>query len=107
MKRPSKPDPTSSPAASFPDEDWCTLFPTVVEYLADGAFEDGEPRQLSTLGVKFQDGLILVTLSDHELSRGLYRTGATFLDALGAIEGCLVKSTADWRAWKKGGYKKS
>lgn len=106
MRRPVAQAAEASPAAAFPDDDWVTLFPLVVEYLTDDSYEDGSRRAQSTMSLKFQDGMILASINDHDLSRGLYRTGLTVLDAVGAIQSALASGKADWRPWKRGGGKK-
>lgn len=106
MKRPPKDSQGNPGVGDWPDQDWVDCYPCLVEHLSDGAYEDKTARELSSLGVKYQDGLILVSLSDHDLSRGLYRTGRTLGEALGALEKALAGQSADWRPWKRPGGKK-
>jgi len=89
---------------AFPDETWVKGLPLLCEYLSLGAFEDGTPRELSTVTIRYQDGLVLASLSDHEERAGLYRTGESVQLALKALEKALSGGTADWRPW--GGSKK-
>jgi len=84
----------------FPDAAFAKTHPTIAEYLSDDQWEDGTPRELSTLQIKTQDGLVLAVLQDHALSRGLYVVGETVTAALKALEKHASEPTADWRTWK-------
>lgn len=105
MKKPDAATSAAGTSGPFPDADWVKRFPMVCEYLSAAAFDDGTPRQLSSLTLREQDGMVLASISDMELSRGLYRTGATVRDALAALEKALETMTADWRPWKQQGRK--
>jgi hypothetical protein len=109
MRKPQAPAPGEVVAARFPDETWVKSFPFLVEMLVSPCYDDGEMRELSTVTVKWQDNAVLVSVQDHDLSRGLYRVSGSFLGALRAVEKALAEGTADWRAWKvpKGKGKKS
>lgn len=97
-----KPDDTTGPAKGpedFPDPDWVKKYPRLCEYLACEIYEDGQARTPSTLGVKAQDGRVLLTINDKDLRRSLYLSGETFLQAMQALERCLGVGTGDWRSW--------
>lgn len=85
----------------FPDPAFAKQFPTLAEYLGDDRWEDGQPRDLSSIQLKVQDGMVLAVLQDHELSRGLYVVGDSVQAALKALEKHASSPTADWRAWKQ------
>jgi len=93
-------DATFAPV--FPDSDWEELFPLVCDHLSDATYEDGSRRDVSTLSLRCQDGLVLAALNDVDLGRGLYRTGTSVLNAVEALEKALGGATADWRAWNRG-----
>jgi hypothetical protein len=101
MKRPAPVKRDPAEVTPFPDDEWNELFPLLSEHLAHDLFEDGTSRRLSSVSVKAQDGLVLVSLSDVELSRGLYRVGPNVMAALEALEKALADPRADWRPWKK------
>ncbi len=106
MRRPAQAPEEGARNLPFPDEDWVKRFPLLCSYLADVLYDDGTLREASTLSIKHQDGLVLASLSDVDLERGLYRVGPCVRDALVAIEKALASPAADWRPWKKGGSKK-
>jgi len=100
MKRPSNEAAAPGVNDPFPDSDWLKRFPSLCPFLADFYWDDGECREPCSLAIKVQDGLILVSLQDRALERGLYRTGKDVKGALEAIEKALGGGGADWRPWK-------
>lgn len=103
MKRPDTPV-AGAGGGDFPDEKWKTGLPTLVEYMTSEKWDDGKERELSSVAIKFQDGLVLAVLNDPEMRRGLYVTGDTVEKALKALERNASDPKADWRQW--GGNKK-
>jgi hypothetical protein len=107
MKRP---DPATAEApggpAQFPDDRWVKSMPLLCEYLASDAWDDGKPREQSTVSIKCQDGRVLAVLNDLEMRRSLYVSAETVEGALKALEKHLGSSLADWRAWKGPARKK-
>lgn len=101
MKRPSSPAAARGENEPFPDKDWLKRFPTLCAYLGDFFWDDGESRLPCTLSFKAQDGMVLASLSDPDLERGLYRTGNSCLGAVEALEKALTGGSADWRPWKQ------
>jgi len=109
MRKPVPPAPGENVPERFPDESWVKSYPFLVEMLVAPCYEDGEMRELSTVTIKYQDHQVLVSVQDHDLSRGLYRVSSTVAGALKAVEKALAEGTADWRPWKipKGKGRKS
>ena len=101
MKRPDTKEKGTGVNDPFPDADWVKRFPILCQFLADVYYDDGELREPSLLSFKAQDGLVLASLTDKDLERGLYRTGKTCLDAVGALEKSLASGNADWRPWRQ------
>lgn len=105
MKRPEAKTQGTVANLPFPDDDWVKRFPTVCAYMADVVYDDGTVRKPSVVTIREQDSLVLVSLTDHDLERGLYRTGQTVWEAFKALEKAANQPGADWRPWKqqKGG----
>lgn len=105
MKKPTPPVPGEFQPGKFPDDDWEKRFPDLCRFLSDPFYDDGTPRKLAAVTIREQDGRVLVGLTDHDLERGLYRTGTNVRAALESIEKALSNGSADWRPWKqqKGG----
>jgi hypothetical protein len=98
MKKPS----AATAAASGP-ADPGRLFaeaPTLVEYLTIGTWEDGEPRELSTLNIFRQDGHWKLWLNDRACSRFTCVSGATVEDAVHSLEEALAADEVEWRVPK-------
>jgi len=83
-----------------PSTGWIGKVPGIAEYLSATRWEDGTPRQPSTLTLFIEDGRCKVALNDRTLSRSCYATGESFEACIKAIENHLQAADADWRAWK-------
>lgn len=83
----------------WPDLKWKEKYPTLVEYLTQDTWEDKQPRELSTVSIKCQDGRVLVVLSDVDQKRSLYMSGETVEKALQSLERAASGPGGDWRAW--------
>jgi hypothetical protein len=106
MKRP-EPSQAGAPGGvqEFPDEVWRNKLPTVCEYLSHDQWDDGKPRELSTVAIKLVDGRVTAVMNDPELRRSLYVSGPDVLKAMASLERALASPNADWRAWKGVGGK--
>lgn len=87
------PSPTELPAGGS----FAGTYPAVWEYLAMGAWDDGSPRERSTLLIMFQDGLVKLCLTDKALERACWTASDDLDDALAGLEGALAGGTAEWR----------
>jgi hypothetical protein len=107
LRRPTD-GPVAGAAGSWPDDTWTKQLPVLVEYLSATCYDDATPREPAQLTLKLQDGMILASLQDKDLSRGLYRVAGSVLGACKALEKALSEQTADWRPWKtdRGGKRK-
>lgn len=101
MRRPDE-VPSTQPRGKWPDEGWAKKYPLLCEHIGDDSWEDGTPREASTLGVKGEDGRVVVSLNDREAKRSLYRSGESVQEALLALEKALGGTGADWRSWNGG-----
>lgn len=91
-------------AAWLPSQGVLAKCPGLVEYLSLGRYEDGTPRQPSTITVFIESGRVKLSLNDRDVERSAYVTGEGLEDALKTMERHLVEGKADWRSW--GGKKK-
>lgn len=110
MKKPTAavPDqPGGQPV--FADAKWVAALPTVCEYLTHDSWDDGQPREVSTVVIKAQEGRVLACLNDHELRRGLYVSGDDVMAALKGLERAVAGPQPDWRKWggRKEGKKRT
>jgi hypothetical protein len=106
MKRPEIPQDRPGDVGVFPDEKWAKSLPTICAYLLDDSWEDGTSREVSTLGIKVEDGRILLSINDRALSRSLYVSGDGVEQALKSLEKSLSGGGSDWRYWGGKGKKK-
>lgn len=100
MKKPDS-SPVHVPGSSAcVDSAWLKRFPITCSYLCDGTWDDGTPRELSTISINFSQGNPTVGLSDHALQCSLYSTAGSVQDALDALEKVLKAGIGAWRPWK-------
>jgi len=90
----------STSSGACPDEGWKKKYPTIVEYLTCGEWEEGGKRELSNLTVSIGDGCFLLALNDKECHRSLYTQAESLTEGLRLMEGVLAGGKAPWRAWK-------
>jgi len=102
MKRPSKVQEARADQSGHADEGFLKKYPTLSGYLSDGKWDDGQPRQLSTLTWSVQDGLWQAALNDKALKQSMYCTAPTQAEALKLMEKALAEGVEAWRPWKKG-----
>ncbi len=79
--------------------------PELADHLVRAVYDDGTPRQLSTLSLFFED-TPKAALNDRDNHRSLYVSGDTWEECLDALEALLADETGLWRPWKQGGKKK-
>jgi hypothetical protein len=97
-------DPNARWAAVDPD--LAGACPALVEFLTEVRDEEGKPRISSTLLLTAEDGLWKVALTDRAQPGGnfdykLWRSGATVMEALKALDVSLQDGSADWRKFPK------
>jgi len=85
------------------DEDFFEEWPTVWEYLSETRFDDGKPRETSTVLIFVDAERLKVCLSDREANEVAFVSGATFKEAMDALERGLAGGTLDWRPGKRKG----
>lgn len=78
-------------------------FPAVLTELSCVEFEDGQPREPSSLLIFAQDGLLKGMLRDKSNDRVAFVSGCSLEGVLEALERGLVKSDLDWRRDKPAG----
>jgi hypothetical protein len=105
MKRRIQPEGAPGGLPVFPDEAWLKKLPTICEYLADDAWDDGSPRELSTVSIKCVEGRVVAVLNDPEERRSLYVSGESVMKAMESLERALGSPQADWRRWQGSGKK--
>jgi len=106
MKRPDPSQAASIATNGFSDEAWAKKYPSIVEHLVCGAYDDGTPRELSSLTISASDGQLQLALNDKEMRRSLYTSAGTLPEALQLMERALVSGTCPWRPWQGGKRKK-
>jgi len=77
--------------------DAATLCPNVWEYLSSESWDDGSPRQTSTLLIFVEEGLCKVCINDRALQRKAWMTGKTPDAAFVALDAALGAGNIEWR----------
>lgn len=100
MKRQKAISPAKGKPQLCSDGSFAAKFPTITTWMTDGFWDDGKAREVSTLGVRFGDGQVHLSLVDHDAKRSVYTDAKTIEDALMLLEEALKAETCVWRAWK-------
>lgn len=106
MKRPDCHTPASSAKSSSAIAAFGKQFPTLFEYLTHEKWDDGKPRDTSTVSLFIEGGVFKLALNDKDLSRSLYVSASSYADVWVALETALNDSLADWRPWGRHTKKK-
>lgn len=77
--------------------DWPTLWPTLVDYLTQEAWEDGSVRQTSTLLLFREEGCWKACLNDRAMERTAWCSGRSPEGLLQGLEDSLLTGSAEWR----------
>lgn len=85
----------------YPDKDFAKDYPSLALGMCDGWWDDGKPREVWSLTIRFEAQAVHLCLNDKGASMGLYTTGESLNDALACMEECLSQGTASWRRWRK------
>jgi len=105
MKKLVPPEATGAPTASAASATVVLEeFPSLMEHLTCRAYEDGSPRQTSMLMTSVIGSMWRVTLKDRDAAMQLNILGATFDDALVALELALGNDKTPWEpdSWAAG-----
>ena len=101
MKRPPKTPVGAAGQWSCGDGAFAKEFPTIAEYMCDGYWEDGKPRELCDLKVQMTAEGCNIGLSDKNLKQSVYTSAEGLWEALGLMEEALAAGRAVWRRWKE------
>lgn len=86
--------------APCPDDTLAKSFPMMIEYLTTTRWEDGTPRERSTVNFFIEDGTLKACCNDRDLMRSLYVSAESWDALWEALEAAMADDAADWRAWK-------
>lgn len=101
MKKPPPPGSPPPSALDLFEGDWfTTTFPTLAEYLSVTAWDDGSPRETSTLLVFVEEGVWKGCIHDRAAGRSAWLSGAAPVALLGRLEDALRDETVEWRRRK-------
>jgi hypothetical protein len=75
--------------------------PALWEYLTQGKYPDGSPRQKSSLLLFPQDGAFKIMLKDPDAGRCLWAASPTITGLFTVLEGALNEPQPDWRVDRK------
>lgn len=98
MKRRAREDANALGSPTKDGAKMAERHPNLTEYLTADKWDDGDERQTSTLLVFTDDGIFKAVLNDRAEERALWASGASYLDALDALEAMLASGEGEWRA---------
>lgn len=106
MKRELGKPAAAALSGGWPDAGFKAKCPVLTAFLEDDKWDDGKPRELSSLSLKLQDGLVLGVLNDQDGRRSLYRAAQTVAEVLQKLDESASDPESDWRAWNNKTRKK-
>ena len=101
MKRPEKPTGDRPVGPGVSDPQMQQRCPALWEYLTSTVYDDGSPREPSTLLVFLQDGALKGMLRDKDGDRCLWVAARSLVGLLDALDGQVQDPSADWRPDRK------
>lgn len=75
-------------------------WPHLITYLSDSKWDDGAPRETSTLMLLVEDGCLKACLNDRAMQRSLWVAAGGLVAALDVLEGHLEEGSGEWRVKK-------
>lgn len=101
MKNPNVKATPDNPAERAPPCDELSDLPNLWDHMTAVSYDDGSPREVSTLTVFVEGRIVKVCLNDRAVSRSLFTSGASIKECLESVEKALRSDAgADWRPWK-------
>jgi len=87
-------------AAADGDCDIAGSYPRLYEFIMDGVYDDGKPRETGTMLVCFGQGLWKAWLHDKDSAASCWVSGSTLQNVLDAAEAVFEEGCGEWRATK-------
>lgn len=82
------------------DPAFLARYPVIWEYMTIDSYDDGKPRQRSTLLFVVEDGAWKCCLNDRDQQRSLWLAGGSFEAVLAVLEATLDDPRAIWRHYQ-------
>ncbi len=101
VKKPTIANDAAGKPVELKDNEFVKKWPTVLSYLSDDTWDNGDTRKTSTLTLFIEESAFKIALNDRDLEQSVYLTGESLRDVLDATEKCLRSNTADWRPWNR------
>jgi hypothetical protein len=106
MRKPDFVSGSADPGRAASDPAFEARFPALFEHLSCSRWEDGSPRETSTLMVVCEQGCVKLGLNDRALGRSTWVSADCLDTALQAIEDGLSSGRVDWRVKQQGSTRK-
>lgn len=85
------------------DEGFKIVYPNLYEHLKETKYDDGTPRQTSTLLIFSDNGCLKLCLSDRDNNRSVFVSAVDFDTAMVKIERGLAEDNLPWKGKPKFG----
>lgn len=105
LTRPLHGTRSQSPPPPWSDPGFLLEYPALSEYLSVTEWEEGKPRETSTLLLFVEDGRWVVCLNDRAEGRSVFVSGPTFKAVLASLEEGLQEGSLQWRNKTQNGLK--
>jgi len=97
MRKPEIGPTGSSPPVPAHDEQFRVLFPTLWEYVTHTVWDDGSPRETTTLFLFVSEGRWKLMLKDRARDLISFLVGDTMDEVFRSAEQALFEDKMDWR----------
>lgn len=97
VKRAEKVDKCASDGKGPADAKFSIGYPALWEYLTLEAWEDGRPRETSTLLLMVEEGLWKACLNDRAQDRSLWVSGHSIDACVASLDDRLTSDSGEWR----------
>lgn len=98
MRKPSSLSDQVGPGVAAADPGFAAEYPCLYEQLSCIVWDDGSPRETSTLMVLCEQGVFKLGLNDRASLRSTWVSGDTLNAALEALESGLSSGRVEWRS---------
>jgi hypothetical protein len=103
LRKADRPAPDTVPMCTLVDPGFASKRPMLWHYLTQSVWDDGSPRQTSSLLIFFQDGHLKGMLRDRDAGLCLWAAASGVTQLLDAFETLLVTPGIDWKVDRQQG----
>jgi len=82
------------------DKAFAESYPSLAQFLCDAWWDDGKPRAVGALSIKFGPQDVSIILSDPDEKCSAFTTGVSLPEAFELANAALANGSIAWRRWR-------